>query len=312
MKPSVTVIIPTYRRADVLPSCLDGLERQTYAPLEVITVDQSPDERTREIVAARTPRGFAYRYLHSAVAGVSLARNLGLRASKGSLVAFTEDDAVPEPTWIEAMVRAFETTDADLVGGKILPLWEGPRPPWFPESRAYLVGVFDPGKPLSPFPEGSLPMTGNLVVRRAVVERLGGFDEQAGPRPGRPISGEDSLFAWNALGAGFRIFYQPDAVVHHRVPRARMKRRFYLTRCYREGISLVDVESKRGALTADRLDGMLAWHRRNRWRRAFKALGRLSLAPWNDPKLLEQLGEAALSAGIVATCRDVLRGGAPR
>lgn len=310
MKPTVSVIIPTYRRADVLPSCLDGLERQTCAPLEVIVVDQSPDSRTREIVAARTARSFSYRYIHSDVAGVSLARNLGIRRTNGTIFAFTEDDAVPDPRWVEAMVEAFERTPADLVGGRILPLWEGTRPRWFPESRAYLVGVFDPGKPLTPFPEGSLPMTGNLAVRREVIERLGGFDEQAGPRPGRPISGEDSLFAWRALGAGFKIYYQPDAVVHHRVPRARMKRSFYLTRCYREGISLVDVEYKRGALTADRIDGMLAWHRRNYWRRGFRVLGRVSLAPWNDPKLFGHLGEAAISAGIVATCRSVLRDGA--
>lgn len=308
MSHAVTVIIPTYQRPDVLPSCLDAIERQTHAPLEVIVVDQSPDSRTRECVLARSPEGFSYRYLHSDVAGVSLARNLGLRQAKGSVIAFTEDDAVPEPGWLASMVAAFETTPADLVGGKILGLWEGPRPPWFPDSRAYLVGIFDPGQHLSPFPEGSLPMTGNLAVRREVIERVGGFDEQAGPKPGRPISGEDSLFAWHALGLGFRIFYQPEAVVHHRVPRARMKRGFYLRRCFREGISLIDVENKRGILTPERLDGILAWHRQNFRRRCRHALGRLSLAPWNDPKVLEDLGEAALSAGVVSTCEKLRRG----
>jgi GT2 family glycosyltransferase len=308
MPHAVSVIIPTYRRPDVLPSCLDGLERQTHPPHEVIVVDQSPDARTRDCVLARAPSRFSYRYLHSDVAGVSLARNLGLREAKGSVVAFTEDDAVPEPGWIASLVDAFETTSADLVGGKILGLWEGTRPPWFPSSRAYLVGVFDPGGDLSPFPDGSLPMTGNLAVRREVIERVGGFDEAAGPKPGRPISGEDSLFAWHALGAGFRIFYQPEAVVHHRVPRARMKRSFYLRRCYREGVSLMDVEHKRGILTPERLDAMVAWHRKNARRRFRHALGRVSLAPWNDPKVLEDLGEAALSAGVVSTCLKLRRG----
>jgi GT2 family glycosyltransferase len=308
MQPTVSVVIATFKRPDVLPACLDALEQQTRAPLEVVVVDQSPDPHSREIVESRSPSAFRYRYVHSEIAGVSLARNLGVRTATGSLVAFTDDDAVPEPRWIEAGVEAFERTPADLVGGRILPRWHGGRPPWFPRSREYLVCAFDPEVPLSPFPEGSLPMTVNLFIKRDVFDRLGGFDESAGARPGRPITGEDSLLAWNAMQAGSPIWYQPAATVHHQVVRSRLSRRAYLTRCYREGVCLVDVEQKRGALTPDRLDAMLAWHRKNRRKRWLNALGRFSLAPWDDPKLIEQLGEAALSAGIVDTCRAVQRG----
>jgi GT2 family glycosyltransferase len=307
MVPLVSVILPTYRRADALPDCLDGLERQTHPAMEVVIVDQSPDDGTRAVVAARRTGASRLRYLHSDVAGASVARNLGMRAASGSVFAFTDDDAIPEPRWIEALVRAFEASPADVVGGKILPLWEGARPAWFPDSRAYLVGIFDPGGPLARFPRESLPMTGNLAVRREVMERLGGFDEGAGPRPGRPISGEDSLFAWKAIEAGLQVYYQPEAIVHHRVPRNRMTRKHYLRRSYLEGVSLVDVEERRGILTAERIAQLLDAHRRIRRARWLAALGRVSLAPWRDPRLLSHLGEAALSAGIVSSCRRVLR-----
>jgi GT2 family glycosyltransferase len=307
MAPLVTVILPTYKRPDLLPACLDALEQQTHRPMEVIVIDQSPDSLTRDIMSARRSESHRYRYIHSDVAGVSLARNLGLREAAGNLIAFTDDDAVPEPGWISGFVRAFESTPADVVGGKILALWEGTRPRWFPDSRAYLVGIFDPGGPLAPFPEASLPMSGNMAVRRAVIENVGGFDEDAGLRPGRPISGEDSLFAWKAIGAGLRLYYQPEAVVHHRVPKSRMRRRYYLRRSYLEGVSLVDIEERRGVLTSERLAGMVRAHRKILRDHCFAAARCLSLAPWDDPRVLSHLGEAALSAGLLDSCQKVRR-----
>jgi hypothetical protein len=88
-----------------------------------------------------------------------------------------------------------------------------------------------------------------------------------------------------------------------------MRRRFYLRRAYQEGICLVDVEHKRGTLTAARMEAMLRFHRRNLRRRSLRALGRLSLTPWDDPDLLGHLAEAALSAGVLAGCRAVERTG---
>ncbi len=303
MRRSVSVVIATYRRPDVLPACLDALERQRVRPSEVIVVDQSPDTRTRELVLARGG-GDALRYVHSQVAGVSLARNIGWRQARGEIVAYTDDDAVPDPGWIEAILRAFESTPADMVGGRILPLWEGGRPPaWIPSSRDYLLAIYDPGGTLSPFPEVSLPMTVNAAITRRKLESVGGFNERIGARPGWPVTGEDSLLGWRVRETGGRIFYQPDALVYHRVSRSRMQRRFFVRRAYLEGICLVDVEEKRGLLTPERLAGMKKHHRRNARRGILRALGRVWRIPWNDPKLIAQLAEVALSRGIVDGCR---------
>jgi GT2 family glycosyltransferase len=308
MRASVSVIIPTYLRPEVLPGCLDALEGQRERPAEVIVVDQSPDTRTRAVVSARSRTPYALRYVHSDAVGVSLARNLGLRLSTGELIAFTDDDAVPDAGWTEALLGAFETTPAEMVGGRVLPLWEGgKRPAWFPSSREYMLGIFDPGGPLAPFPEKSLPMTLNAAIRRATIERVGGFDTGAGPQPGRPVSGEDSLLAWRVRERGGAIFYQPDALVFHRVPRSRMQRRYYVRRAYLEGVSLIDIEARRGLLTPERLRTLRRHHRREWWRRMLSTPGQLSLAAWNDSRLLAHLGELALSAGIVESCTRVER-----
>ncbi len=305
---SVSVVIATYRRPDVLPGCLAALEAQRVPPSEVIVVDQSPDTRTRDLVAARPARSYPLRYVHSDVAGVSLARNLGWRQAAGEIVAYTDDDAVPDPGWVGALGRAFDATPADMVGGRILPLWEGgERPRWFPASREYLLAIYDPGGALAPFRELDLPMTVNAAIKRAKLASLGGFNERIGARPGWPVTGEDSLLGWRVRETGGSIYYQPDALVHHRVPVSRMRRRFYVRRSYLEGVCLVDVEEKRGLLTPERLDELVRSHRGCYRAQLGKALRRLWRLPWNDPKFIGTVGELALSAGIVDACRRVLQ-----
>lgn len=307
-QPSISVVVATYKRPDLIGSCLDALGSQTLPPLEVIVVDQSPDTRTREVVASRSIHA-PIRYLHSDVAGVSLARNTGFRAAQGAVVAITDDDALPEPAWLEALLRAFAASSPrpGLVGGRILPLWEGERPPWFPAAREYLLPIFDLEGELRPFPEGSLPMTVNVAIDRSVFERLGGFDESVGPQTGWKISGEDSLFAWRALEAGVPIWYQPDAVVRHRVPKERMRRGFLLERSFNEGTSLMHIEEKRGLLTRERLRAHVSWHRRHVLRKILSLVKYPTLSPWNDPRVFEALSYAWTSRGVVTACRDRLR-----
>lgn len=311
MSAEISVIIPTYRRGDVIGDCLDALDRQSLPPLEVIIVDQSPDARTREVVEGRPAGRAPVRYLRSEQPGVSLARNIGIRASHGTILAFTDDDALPEPGWLAGLKAAFTRTEprAGLVGGRILPLWDKPRPRWFPASHEFLLPVFDPGGDLAPFPQPSLPMTVNLAVDRNVIVRIGGFHEEVGPRTGWRVSGEDSHFAWKAIEAGIPIYYQPEAVVRHRVPANRMSRRFLLGRCWREGISLLDIEEKRGILTIERLRGHVRWHRRHVLRCAASLVACPSLTPWNDPRVIEALSHLSISASIVRRAQLLLRQG---
>ena len=314
MSASFSVIIATYQRPDLIGDCLDALGRQRLPPLEVIVVDQSPDSRTRDVVQGRPAGSPPVTYLHSDRVGLSLARNIGVRASRSSLVAFTDDDALPEPGWLEALAVAFASTSprAGLVGGRILPLWEKPRPRWYPASFEYLLPVFDPDGGLAPFPKGFLPPGVNLAADRDAIDRIGGFDEEIGQRSGWRATGDDSLFAWRAIEAGIPIYYQPEAVVRHRVPASRMSRRFLLERCYLEGISLLDVEEKRGILSDERLRSHVWEHRRRLLRRMASLATMPSLAPWNDPRVLETLSQMALSASFVRRGRHLLAQRTPR
>ena len=149
-------------------------------------------------------------------------------------------------------------------------------------------------------------MTVNLAVDRAVIDRIGGFHEGMGARSGWPITGEDSHFAWKAIEANISIYYQPEAVVLHRVPASRTTRRFLLNRCWLEGISLLDVEEKRGILSDERLRNHIRWHWRHARQTAASLVRFRSAFFWNDPSVFEALCHAATSLSIHQRARKLL------
>ncbi|HEX2086112.1 MAG TPA: glycosyltransferase family A protein [Solirubrobacteraceae bacterium] len=130
--------------------------------------------------------------------GPALTRNAGVAETSAPLLAFTDADCFPEPDWLERGVAALE--HADLVQGAVLP----ERPPG-PFDRTVWVrdahGLFE---------------TANLLVRRDLFERLGGFERWLVPPDGKEL-GEDVLFGWQARRAGARVAFAPDAVVRHAV-----------------------------------------------------------------------------------------------
>ena len=142
-------------------------------------------------------------------------------------------------------------------------------------------------------------MTVNLAVDREALDRTVGFHEGLGRRTGWRVTGEDSHFAWKAIEAGIPIYYQPEAIVWHRIPANRMNRRFLLARCYEEGISPLDIEEKRGILSDERLRAHVRWHRRHVLKRVASLATLPSITPWNDPRVIEALSQISLSISIV-------------
>lgn len=200
--PSVSVVIPTYRRPDLLRRSLEALLGQEYPPesLEVIVVeDDGPSSAERVVdelrdAGARVP----IRYEWVPPSGPGAARNLGWQRARGELIAFTDDDTVPDPRWIREGVRAV-LAGADAVAGKtIVPLSERPT-----DAERNTQGL-----------ERATFATCNAFCRRDWLERVGGFD----PRFRRAYR-EDSDLEYALLDAGARVVQHDAAVVIH-PPRA--------------------------------------------------------------------------------------------
>ena len=205
--PDVSVVIPARDAAATLPRTLAALEAQTLdrPRFEVLVVDDGSSDATAALAGASP---VVDRVVHvrgaAGAAGPGAARNAGVAEARSPLVAFTDADCFPEPGWLAAGLAALEA--ADLVQGRVVP----ERPPG-PYDRTVNVpglhGLFE---------------TANLLVRRELLDALGGFTP--GPRPfGGKELGEDTSFGWRARRAGARVAFAPGAVVAHAVtPRGRL------------------------------------------------------------------------------------------
>jgi GT2 family glycosyltransferase len=199
---ALTVVIPTRDRAEWLARCLAALQPQSEALGGVIVVDsasRSPDVR-------RVADSFGARYLREDVPGASRARNRGWRAAATPYVAFLDDDLLVQPGWADALAAAASGSDVAFVTGRVA-LPEGSVDP----TGFALIDHGDP-QPLDAQTRGVIGGTANLLVSRAALAAVGGFDERLGP--GRWLSaGEDLDLLDRIVEAGMSGWYEPAAVV---------------------------------------------------------------------------------------------------
>ncbi|POR45804.1 glycosyl transferase family 2 [Paraburkholderia eburnea] len=202
----IAVVVPTFRRAALLERCLDALCAQDLptANYEIVVCDDGPDESTREAVGRRAareaPRGLAIRYVPVRdTQGPAGARNAGWRAARAPLIAFTDDDTVPQPGWLRAGLAALERAHA--VAGRIVVPLEGAPSDYERDASGLAQAEF---------------ATANAFVRRATLAEVGGFDERF-----TSAWREDSDLQFALLRAGASLARADDAVVVHPVRPAR-------------------------------------------------------------------------------------------
>jgi glucosyl-dolichyl phosphate glucuronosyltransferase len=244
----VSVVIATHNRSALLARTLDALAGQRWPSdrLEIVVADNGSTDDTRAVVDAAAARDRAVRvhYLHVAQPGKSFAVNAALQVTTGDLLLFTDDDVVPEPQWIERMTAALVETGADFAAGRILPRWEAAPPAWMSPALYGVLAVPDNGTArVAIAADGSImPIGANMALRRAVVDRIGGLRGDLGKLEGTLRTGEDHEFFLRMLQAGYRGVYEPDAVVHHWVPRERLERHYFRRWLYQNGRDVAKLE----------------------------------------------------------------------
>jgi glycosyltransferase involved in cell wall biosynthesis len=252
--PSISVVICTWTGArwGELLEAVESVARQSHPPLEtIVVVDHSPEllERAR----VELPNVVVTPNLETR--GLSGARNSGLGLAQGDVVAFLDDDAVAAPDWLRLLVAEYEDESVLGAGGSIEPVWEQ-RPGWFPAEFGWVVGCTYRGLPSERAAVRNL-IGASMSFRRELFTELGGFRHGIGRVGTRPVGCEETEFCLRAGQArpGGRFVYQPLAVVHHRVPARRARWRYFLARCYGEGLSkalIVRAAGFRRGLAAER------------------------------------------------------------
>jgi len=207
--PEVSVVVATHDREPRLAQLLDGLRSQTLprARFEVVVVDDGSVDGTPALLAAEAGCGdldlTVIRRARSG--GWSAAREDGWRAARAPIVAFTDDDCIPDPEWLEAGLEASATAGEAIVQGATRPNaeeWDDTPPLRRPFTHTIDVRAPDPHR-----------QTCNVFYPRSLLERAGGFDVEAFAR----IQGEDADLAWRLIEAGAATSWAPRASVRHAI-----------------------------------------------------------------------------------------------
>jgi GT2 family glycosyltransferase len=214
-----TVAIATAGRRDSLARCLTALLAGARRPRDIVVVDQSVDGDAADVIEDARGTTTTLRHLRQERRGLSASRNAALDAATTRIVAFTDDDCVPDAAWLAAVDEAFaRQPQPQAVTGRVLPLGD--------ESNGYAVSSRTSELPADfrEFTPAWLVGTGaNTAVVRDWALRVGGYDERLGVgAPG--AAGEDLDFVHRLLKAGALIRFEPAALVlHERQPAARRR-----------------------------------------------------------------------------------------
>jgi GT2 family glycosyltransferase len=198
----ISIVVPTRNRAARLAALLASVQDQEAPPFEVIVVDNASTDRTLAVVGEADADLDAHiRAIHlPQPLGPAVARNRGWRAAHGELVVFTDDDVVARPGWLAAIAAAHELDPEAVIQGRTEP---------DPREIHKLAAFSRSQRATGP---GPWFQTCNIAYPRALLERLGGFDESFWE-----AAGEDTDLGWRAIEAGARVIYEPNALNWHAI-----------------------------------------------------------------------------------------------
>jgi glycosyltransferase involved in cell wall biosynthesis len=229
----ISVVLCTYNRCRSLANTLQSLaasELPDAVEWEVLAVDNNSDDRTRETIEDFC-RNYVphFRYVFERQQGKSFALNTGIREARGDILAFTDDDVIVEPTWLDNLTRALQSGPWVGAGGRVLPEQGFSPPRWLaidgPYSMGGVLALFDRGD--KPGQLDWAPFGANMAFRREMFEKYGEFRTDLGPPPSE-LRGEDTEFGYRLMAAGEHLWYEPAALAYHKIPANRIRKGYFL------------------------------------------------------------------------------------
>jgi glucosyl-dolichyl phosphate glucuronosyltransferase len=244
-----SIIIPTINRSASLRITIESLLALNYPPrdYEILIVDNGSKDNTRAVAEAAIESNVEsqIKYYYEPVPGLLSGRHRGAFESRGDILIYVDDDIETDSHWLEAISEAFEDPEVHLVGGKNLPKYKSTTPVWLDAfwyrdgalSQCFYLSLVDFGDQLAEI--DPLYVWGlNFSIRKETLFELGGFNPDTVPKSLQSYQGDgDTGLAWKVKAAGYKVIYQPTALVYHIVPNDRLNLDYFKERMYFAGVS---------------------------------------------------------------------------
>lgn len=239
----LSLVVATYNRSEQLLITLRSVaaQRTPRSEWECVVVDNNSTDDTRsrvEVFAAEHPE-VDIRYIFESKQGLSHARNAGIEAATGRIIAFIDDDERIVEGFVGAYITLFDNhPDAMAAGGRIIAEYATSRPRWMSHyTERPIANPMDYGTRIRLFPKGAIPGGGNMALRREVFDIVGVFDTSLGRTGKRLIGGEESDLFERIAQQDMRVYYSPDAVMYHIIPDEKLSNDYFERLCFNTGIS---------------------------------------------------------------------------
>jgi glucosyl-dolichyl phosphate glucuronosyltransferase len=243
----ISIVIPTYNRCALLRQTLEAISKQTIplSDFEVLVIDNGSTDATADVAQAARAILPNLTYILESAPGLHNGRHRGMQASNGSILVYADDDIEPLPSWLSSIAESFRDENVAIVGGKDIPKFEAPPPPWLDqiwettEHGRYLtyfslIDLGDSVMKISP----TLVFGCNFSIRKSVLQEIKGFHPDAMPGNKIEFRGDgETHVARMVESLGYTTIYHPGASVYHWVPASRMTVSYIIQRAYADGVT---------------------------------------------------------------------------
>lgn len=245
----ITVIIPTRNRADLLASALRSLVVQSLDPVqfEIIVVDNGSTDSTQNVIKHYQARLNNLSSIYAPEPGLHTGRHAGMKAAKGDILVFVDDDIEALPTWLACINEAFRDSNVAMIGGNIFPMFLKTPPSWIlnlwsgnnflGHKMIPALSVLEFGrvhKKISPYWVWGC----NFAIRKDVLLAAGGFHPDGMPQDLIRFRGDGETHVSRFVAeSNMKCVFHPGASVYHKVPASRMTYQYFYQRGFNQGIS---------------------------------------------------------------------------
>lgn len=247
----ISVVICTYNRPKLVIKALDSLWTQTSAKdrYEIVVVDNNSELETHDLISDKCKTIGIACLVTEEKQGLSYARNRGISQAQYDLIGFIDDDAVVDSNWVERALSNFETVlpEPSVMGGKVIPWFEKQPPRWhYPELELFSWGND------SKFLKGRKARNGfaggNIIFRKDVLKRFGGFEGNLGMVGNSIGLGEETELCMRIYEEEPYFYYDPHLLIKHFIPAKKMTIRYQIERAYKGGRTNYQIRDDRNLM----------------------------------------------------------------